>query len=1243
MNSNSMVFFREVYSGSEYIESSLYDINNKYLVRVIPKKFIDSFLDFVVHVNQFTHIPNTFLPTTVESKGENIIVKFKYFNEKPLTEIIDKLSEEDLNEIVKELLNYLYGVINGIYPPVPCISLDDIFVYAGQFFFLPPLIQSKNVLSKILKKSNVNSLFVAPEFLKEGVCNDKSTFYAIGKFIQTLDKDKKYESLTENLTLDDPEKRNITPELIDKLVTYNRNLVREIEPIIRDKISETRQHYHTIEIHGASYNEFKSILGAIYKEFARLESSLFICVEDDFTNIPRQLLAKYKHLLNPDELEILYPTLYANTKFNSILPVLIGVLNRAKFVFLCVEDVDNGDYLIRTFLSHLRTIRMESKIIVITRNSSRPDVKLTVKNISQKYKCNKITNGKEKILAVLGQRFKQLEMILLEKITNEDLEKYLKRYLKRGIISKEGNEYVFDENVWNSIYNQIPLEERVSLHLSLAKKLVSLSDPFNLSLLKSSFHYIMAGKEISAVIVCLKFVKKNLETYTFSTERMKDALFSAYEILKKHNRIDSYAFNSILLRFRYQSLEELDNIVLSLPEGKINNFLILLENFVNENHKQVIVEFERSFEKPYIWSAKRRNFKQLKAYLLYQYSYYNLNDTIEDKDFLKDLFENIPEINNEWTKLKSEYILLYILFLIYKNRSEAIKYAEKAKQLIEKSGAKYLMIRLENAVGTLNDMAAISIENFKRAIQISLEIGYSKRSLVPYVNLLRSLLYFGFIEELKEEIKKTQGYVSLWRNASDLAFYYRILAFLPMYEQKHDEADESLKRALDFERSNNLQQASLRGIILNELLCGNFEAAKKVALENIDNPAVKTRAFEYLIEMLLAKDDEEFKNVWIEYRNSPYHLLREEILYIFSDRISELDEEGFLKEIRAWEDTYTSGGVNLSLFYILLAKYRYLERKGNKVRSEFIRSEICNLAEIMKSFQHPFLYKCSSADVGGVNSILHTLKRLDLNVSLSNFVKLFASEIYRLFKAQRFSIGIFDSFSNISYEMSNTNKIPENEVFNLHPFELLIKDRIDEYSYYHIYIYSEELAFPKEESLEDIITLVEELFTGQLKGIIFRERASIDSLTGLYNRWKLNQLIDEKLDKKTDVFSIFIMDIDDFKKINDSYGHIVGDKVLIEIANLLKNLNVNDNVVARYGGEEFVGLICSKKAVALKICKEIKSLIAKTMNDKFGFEVTVSIGIADSTEKNTRSELLGLADQRLYEAKNSGKNTIVTD
>lgn len=142
-----------------------------------------------------------------------------------------------------------------------------------------------------------------------------------------------------------------------------------------------------------------------------------------------------------------------------------------------------------------------------------------------------------------------------------------------------------------------------------------------------------------------------------------------------------------------------------------------------------------------------------------------------------------------------------------------------------------------------------------------------------------------------------------------------------------------------------------------------------------------------------------------------------------------------------------------------------------------------------------------------------------------------------------------------------------------------------------------------------------------------------DELTNLWNRRYLyTRLKDEmKRLKQNKVLSLAIIDIDNFKCINDTFGHLFGDKVLIEMADILqKNLRKND-IVARWGGEEFIIVLPKTNAEEAKtVFERIRKIIEKY---DFGCRITVSGGIAFVWEDTEVDKIIGMADKALYEAK----------
>jgi len=159
------------------------------------------------------------------------------------------------------------------------------------------------------------------------------------------------------------------------------------------------------------------------------------------------------------------------------------------------------------------------------------------------------------------------------------------------------------------------------------------------------------------------------------------------------------------------------------------------------------------------------------------------------------------------------------------------------------------------------------------------------------------------------------------------------------------------------------------------------------------------------------------------------------------------------------------------------------------------------------------------------------------------------------------------------------------------------------------------------------------------------ERLSItDKLTGLNNRHKLDQVMSyefSQFQRYGTGFSVILMDMDDFKKVNDTYGHIAGDRVLVKLANILK-ANVRDSdTCGRWGGEEF--LIIVPKANEEEAAHVAEKLRKSIESESFSIEdpVTASVGVAGIETGSNITKLLSNADKALYKAKRSGKNIVV--
>jgi diguanylate cyclase (GGDEF)-like protein len=161
-------------------------------------------------------------------------------------------------------------------------------------------------------------------------------------------------------------------------------------------------------------------------------------------------------------------------------------------------------------------------------------------------------------------------------------------------------------------------------------------------------------------------------------------------------------------------------------------------------------------------------------------------------------------------------------------------------------------------------------------------------------------------------------------------------------------------------------------------------------------------------------------------------------------------------------------------------------------------------------------------------------------------------------------------------------------------------------------------------------------------------QATTDQLTGIFNRRvvfeSLEKAYKELQEGKRKDFSVLTLDIDFFKKINDTYGHSGGDEVLKMFAKSLDDYISDPNIVGRIGGEEFLALLVDEKIKDIAgFCTKLREIInAETVEYQDNkINITFSGGIAYTTESRNASDLVNKADERLYEAKKSGRDQIV--
>lgn len=164
--------------------------------------------------------------------------------------------------------------------------------------------------------------------------------------------------------------------------------------------------------------------------------------------------------------------------------------------------------------------------------------------------------------------------------------------------------------------------------------------------------------------------------------------------------------------------------------------------------------------------------------------------------------------------------------------------------------------------------------------------------------------------------------------------------------------------------------------------------------------------------------------------------------------------------------------------------------------------------------------------------------------------------------------------------------------------------------------------------------------------LALKDLAERDALTGLLNRRSGEQLLKQFENEKQlarKMLCLIMMDVDNFKIINDTFGHAVGDDILKSSSQLLKTKARNTDSVIRWGGEEFLIIVPnSTLKTALEFAERIRKSIEQQIDSKVG-RITASFGVAELGSDETTASLLNRADKALYKAKLSGKNCVKSD
>lgn len=362
-----------------------------------------------------------------------------------------------------------------------------------------------------------------------------------------------------------------------------------------------------------------------------------------------------------------------------------------------------------------------------------------------------------------------------------------------------------------------------------------------------------------------------------------------------------------------------------------------------------------------------------------------------------------------------------------------------------------------------------------------------------------------------------------------------------------------------------------------------------------------------------------------------------QLFHIIQKLVTNVEDYEIQKIFNDWISVEYTKEIDYTLFFeafgcvfIIILSILFLYKNERKLKNEL---EVKNIVfnTIINTIENPIIYKNRAGTFVSVNKAF--AKNL-LGVQVEDIVGKKLDDLHHILSKDEISFykeqdkKLYKSKQNQTYE-TKIKLITTNKLRNFKIQKNLLYSNTGKIIGYVGFMYDITDMKNREKELEYI--------------------ASIDPMTKLYNRRYFTQMSETILKiakRERKPISIIMLDIDDFKKVNDTYGHKIGDDVIISIAKTLQNVGRKSDVVCRWGGEEFILLlphtsISGAVTIAQKIRKDIKN-INIIINDNKTIHVSVSIGVSSVDVQNQKvlDPALKQADDALYRAKEKGKDRV---
>lgn len=616
---------------------------------------------------------------------------------------------------------------------------------------------------------------------------------------------------------------------------------------------------------------------------------------------------------------------------------------------------------------------------------------------------------------------------------------------------------------------------------------------------------------------------------------------------------------------------------------------ILIENLINKVQKKETFDGEllKNYNNKNIEKINKGESLCAEDYFFIAYDYYIDKDLEKVAQYTKLSKSKENKFENRFIKLYNDYLINYVDTSINPNEKVLQNINKVYEEVTISDWNKYYHLlyselTLYFSIDNGFDCAIDKIENI---------LMYEDKLDENCIVLLKDTLSVAYIQKGHyakglETCLEIQSLLKLYDiNSKDFYEARAVGNMGVIYEflEDYDTAIELLQKALNMPIEDKIYENNVKLSALNNLISIYF------AKEKIDEAQ---KLLEDSKEFL---DDSYIKNIDLMY---------------------------YLSKVKYHMEKYEKDGAQASQedlkqaeYYLELIKNRNMDNSGGLV------VDVDNQSAVYEYYLEYLK--------GNTNEALESYKNLEASLSDNVTKTLVINKM----------ISIYNKEGNYQEAYKYADELMQMQ----HENSLLINK---DYSAYSIEKYSYELNLRalNQNKIRNYIKVFILILISSISFIIMvmrirllKEKNRTDGLTKVYNRTYFNEIYDKKL-KGNKAFFVFMFDIDNFKKVNDTYGHLTGDEVLKRVAKTTKDVVGINGSVFRYGGEEFVVLVGHKDEITIRnMAENIRKQVENLVWDN-GMKITISVGVADS--RLEKKDVLEVADKRLYLSKTSGKNKI---